>query len=169
MADDEVLAEYTHWLYATAGRLLGSFADPDLDDLVQEGYIAMWRALRSYDESQGALPAWLTAKAEWRMRTVASRRQPRAEDELDESLAGASLLESVDIAYHHGEIADAISGLAPAQRRYVIARFWYGLSGQEMRDLGVFRYDPSSLWTRPRNGARWKLARQLSHMEGAHR
>jgi hypothetical protein len=46
----------------------------------------------------------------------------------------------------------------------VVARFWLGLSGQEMRQLGVFAYDPSSLWTSKKNGARWKLQKELAHL-----
>lgn len=167
MTLDELLPEYRGWLQKVAGTMIG-FGDPGLDDLVQEGYIAMWRALKSYEPSRGSLPSWLTAKARWRMLEVVQRTKHVRFVELDEApeeaLAAPDLLDSLELAYHNGEIAEAISGLTPAQRRYVLARFWLGLSGNEMRQLGVFAYDPSALWNSKVNGARWKLQASLRHL-----
>lgn len=165
MTDDEILREYLPWLRVVAGNLAG-FDSPDLQDLVQEGYIAMWRALRSFSPDSGVLDFWLKFKASNRMKTIAGRRKsPDAElPAWSLDIAAPDLLEKIDIAYHHGEIAQAIDRLSPAQRRYVIARFWLGLSGNEMRELGVFAYDPSALWTSQRNGARWKLQKELAHL-----
>ncbi len=76
MADDETsgpdLAAYHRWLYKTAAAFLpDGFADPDLDDLVQEGRIAMWKAYAAYDECKGTLAPWLVNAARMRMRDIA--------------------------------------------------------------------------------------------------
>lgn len=170
MTDDEILRDYLPWLRKVAGNLIG-FDDPDLQDLVQEGYIAMWRALKNFQPDKGTLDYWLKFKASNRMKTAAIRAHEHPErkpdelpDDRDWDIAAPDLLEAVDIAYHHGEIAAAIDRLTPQQRRYVIARFWLGLTGNEMRQLGVFAYDPSALWTSKRNGARLKLQRELAHL-----
>ena len=60
----------------------------------------------------------------------------------------------------HGEIYDAIASLTPAQRKYVYARFWHGMTTAEMK-AEVFGYDPSALWNSAKNGAKRKLAEQL--------
>jgi RNA polymerase sigma factor (sigma-70 family) len=180
VTDNDILREYLPWLRAVAANLT-SPSDPDLQDLVQEGYIAAWKALKSYDSAQGPLDYWLKYKAHGRMKTLAIRgygkEASRSLDEVVagdlgpatlgdtlESLDGAELLEQVDMAYHSGEVADAISRLTPSQRRYVAARFWLGLSGKEMRELGVFSYDPSALWNQKKCGARWKLGAELAHL-----
>lgn len=165
MDDNEILRPYLPWLRVVAGNMT-DFGHPDLPDLVQEGYIAMWRSLKTFNPDLGALDAWLKFKAVNRMRTLVGRRKLPDEElpvwSLD--IAAPDLLEKIDIAYHHGEIAAAIDRLSPAQRRYVIARFWLGLTGNEMRELGVFNYDASALWNRMPTGARWKLQKELAHL-----
>ena len=183
MTDDEILRPYLPWLRTVAGNLLG-FDSPGIQDLMQEGYIEMWKALKRYDAKAGPLDYWLKFKASNRMKTIAIRahdhpeREPAYLDEpvysdpaatvslgdLIEDLGASELLDKIDIAYHHGEIAAAIDRLSPQQKRYVIARFWLGLTGNEMIQLGVFGYDPSALWNSPRNGARLKLRQELAHL-----
>lgn len=182
MTDDEILRPYMPWLRTVAGNLLGH-QDVGVQDLMQEGYIAMWRALKSYSAEAGPLDYWLKFKASNRMKTVSIRAREHPErvpvslsetvysdptpvelGDTIEDLATAELLATVELAYHHGEIAAAIDALTPQQRRYVIARFWLGLTGNEMVALGVFSYDPSALWNSRRNGARWKLQEELKHL-----
>jgi len=161
------LGAYRGWLQKVAGNMIG-FGDPRLDDLIQEGYIAMWKALSTFSSSRGSQDWWLKYKAHGRMLEVVRRTVHRNEDELseapEEALAAPDLLEALELAYHEGEIAEAISRLTPKQRRYVVARFWLGLSGNEMKQLGVFAYDPSALWNSRKNGARWKLQESLQHL-----
>lgn len=182
MTDDEILRPYMPWLRTVACNLLG-YTDVGVQDLMQEGYIEMWKALRRYNAAAGPLDYWLKFKASNRMKTIAIRAREHPErvpaslnqtvysdptpvelGDILEDLGAAELLETVDLAYHHGEIAAAINALSPQQRRYVIARFWLGLTGNEMIALGVFAYDPSGLWNSKRNGARWKLEEELKHL-----
>ena len=192
------LGDYRSWLLTQAERLLGSHGHPDRDDLVQEGYIAMWRALDTYDEAKGALAGWLTYRARMRMLECIQQRQwtgkpahrdgrhkvegPAFIDSLDRELhgdrdggqtrvtvadivAGVEYLEGTELAYHHGEIMAALEALTPAQRKYVEAKFWHGMSESEIK-AEVFGYDAGSLWRSQKNGARLKLAEALGHLAG---
>jgi RNA polymerase sigma factor (sigma-70 family) len=175
VTDDEILRDYLPWLRKVAGGMLG-FDDPGLDDLVQEGYIEMWRALRRWDSGRGPLDYWLKFKSSNRMKTVSTRAHEKAVlasidalhtdhgDTLADLLEAPDVLERIELAYHDGEIAAAIDRLTPQQRKYVLARFWLGLTGNEMVQLGVFTYDPSALWNSKVNGARWKLQEDLKHL-----
>lgn len=140
MIDPGVVDDYSRWLHKMANEL-GRPADHD--DLVQEGRIAMWRALETYDESLGSLPAWLTGAARQRMRDIAwGKGQPfgheavRGEKPVDEGPSLDAMTESeidgilgyVEEAYADGELADAISRLSLPQRQYVFLRFWAGLN-----------------------------------------
>jgi DNA-directed RNA polymerase specialized sigma24 family protein len=74
MSSDESpdLGAYRNWLYKTAADLLpGGYYDPDIDDLVQEGRIAMWKAYESYDDCKGTLAPWLVNAARMQMKGIA--------------------------------------------------------------------------------------------------
>lgn len=139
MIDPSVLADYEKWLHRvanTVGRL------EDHDDLVQEGRVAMWRALSTYDETRGSLPSWLTRAAEQRMKDVAwGHGQPFGHEavrgvrevEMGPSLDGEpeqvveALLGYVEDAYHDGEILRIVRTLTPEQQQVVFLRFWGGI------------------------------------------
>lgn len=139
MIDPSVIDDYSKWLHAVANRLTDA---ANHDNIVQEGRVAMWRALATYDESKGALPTWLTRAAEMRMKDVAwGKGQPFGHEavrgarpvEEGPSLDGLEeqvvegLLGYVEEAYHDGEIWAAVNSLTEKQREYVFLRFWGGL------------------------------------------
>lgn len=188
---DEQLADalpgYRRWLHRVAYDML-PVTSADHDDLVQEGYVAMWRALDTYDSDKGPLPSWLTHAARMRMRDVAhghgqwtgrpEQRGSRSVDatSLDELLATepehpslAGMLDEVELAYHEGEIAEALAALSPAQRRYVFARFWLGLDptsrAPAMRALVAQVPELSQRWLWQR--ARVVLRERLHHLVAA--
>lgn len=79
MTDDEGespdLGAYHCWLYKVAAEFLpGGPHDTDIDDLVQEGRIAIWKAYQVYDECKGTLAPWLTNAARMRIRHRQSSR-----------------------------------------------------------------------------------------------
>jgi RNA polymerase sigma factor (sigma-70 family) len=172
-----LLAQYRGWLCAVAAGLVQD--SQQREELAQEGWIAMWRAAQVFDESKGALPAWLTQHALWRMRdrsrdqrwtgrpdrrmgrspVVGVVEYPRSDHLLWESLEAVDAMEGVMWAYHRGAILDAISRLTPGQRKYVYLRFWCGFRGPDM--VAAFGYDPHGLWSSPTNGARKKLRASL--------
>lgn len=194
----DCLPDYRRWLYRVAHDLTASYAGHytavAADDLVQEGYVAMFRALDTYDPGRGALPSWLTGAARLRMREVASGHSPQSSnlpadrttsrppivdstdrmaehdsDLLDQLTTTGDGLDGVVFAYHDGEIAQAIDRLPPAQRRYVLARFYAGLDPTsrqpDMRALVnlVPELADRHLWG-GRNGAKERLARDLAHL-----
>lgn len=198
LSSSELLPAYERWLHATAYRISPPGRNEAYhDDLVQEGRVAMWRAMAAYDPAQGALPSWLTTAAKMRMADVVRRAgswlgrparygpQPAAEKvsspvSLDELLAvdgdsdplmrllsAADVAESLDLAYHHGEIMFALNSLRPDQRRYVVLRFWGGLSDPEMVRAGHFSSNPGYLWRDARTGARGVLKLRLAHLASA--
>lgn len=140
MIDPEILDDYKGWLHVVANSLVDRERH---DDLVQEGRIAMWRALETYDETRGSLPSWLTRAAEMRMRDLAwGTGQPTGHEavrgsrpvEEGPSLDGMvedeieALLGHIEEAYHDGEVMQVIrSELSPKQQEYVFLRFWGGL------------------------------------------
>lgn len=190
-----VLPDYHRWLHKVAYDML-PMNSPDHDDLVNEGYIAMWRAFDTFDASRGSLPSWLTGAARLRMGDVARGKgqwfghEPvRGHREVEhtsldamvdvggdflETLLGVDVLDGVESAYHHGEIAQAIAALSPMQREYVYARFYLGIDPSSqtpvmraLRDeFPVIR--KRYLWTgtSKARGAREKLAAALGHLVG---
>lgn len=175
---DAALEPYRGWLLAVAATM----TRPQLvEDLAQEGWVAMWRALQSFDPARGALPSWLTRKALWRMRTciadeawlgrparhlgrgaIRDTTEYATDDPLLERLADDNAIEAAMWAYHQGEVLAAVARLSPAQRRYVYLRFWRGLRGAELAQ--EFGYEPHALWTSQRNGARQKLRDSLARL-----
>lgn len=188
---ERILPDYRGWLY----RVARDYGKSEMvDDLAQEGYVAMWRALPTYDPAQGALPAYLTTAARNRMIDILrkgnwtgkpeSRGSQPVEvvahvdewDDPDVLLGGVGMLDGVEIAYHEGEITAALNTLSPAQRRYVIARFWLGLDPKSrepaMKALCALVPEmrrASSLWlgTHNQRGARDRLAEALAHLAPA--
>lgn len=174
------LSAYESWLHHRAHQMVqGTRLRPtgdDHDDLAQLGMIAMWKALASFDPDKGALPAWLTMKANGAMKD-ALRPAPTKHgldsslevlldsvDDFtpDELVANPDLLAGVVNAYHAGEIARAMDALTPKQQEYVRLRFWEGLSTREL--TARFGYDPSGLWNSKKNGAKYKLQKVLAHL-----
>lgn len=85
-----------------------------------------------------------------------------SEDELEAALGHVLIAEGVIMAYHHGEIAQALDSLTPRQREYVELRFWRGMEHPELE--AHFGYNPGSLWSAKKGGARVRLAKELAHL-----
>ena len=51
---------------------------------------------------------------------------------LDEVIDAGELVDDVAVAYHHGEIIQALNALTFTQREYVFARFWLGKTNPEI-------------------------------------
>lgn len=173
MNADEVLQAYRGWLLKQAGNLVGSSRPSDVVDLAQEGWIAMWRALGTYDATRGALPAWLTSKARLRMLDCVARRYwtgtpsrrgsltSVVETPLDwRDVPDASYpvelevqLPDVEVAYHAGEVLAALNRLPAPHREYVYRCFWRGETHREATD---------------RLGNRWSHAKRALRENLAH-
>lgn len=135
------LLAFQGWLHAVSNRLLNP-GHPDHDDLVQEGYIAMWRASKTFKQGKGSLTAWVIRAAELRMRDLAwGHGQPTGHqalrgtravtvamhlDELASDLReqlepiAQDIAEGAMWAYHHGQVQAALDRLTSLQREAVL-------------------------------------------------
>lgn len=211
---NQTLQSYTGWLHTVARNMTDISR---ADDLAQEGYIAMWRAMSTHNPDRCPLDWWLKTNALNRMRTISAggsfttnqgrktitgfttkqgnttreRIQTYISDNpkasgvevakaLDLSqatvsyhrskmgtvsasqslteetvsmdamldggweLEGSNYLDDFVFAYHAGEIYEALDVLTPAQRKYVIERFYHSRTVSEL--IEIFGYDPTSMW-----------------------
>jgi DNA-directed RNA polymerase specialized sigma24 family protein len=164
-------------------RLRGSSASSDIyQDVLQEGRIVQFEVLSRRPD---APPAYVSAAMSNRITEVVSRgtwtgmsrthgkqldplrRRDRdsISDEtlrLDEVVSSSQLLDEVALAYHHGEIAEAISALTFTQRVHVFSRFWMGMSNAEIAAAqGCSKQTVERQW---RTEIRPHLVSQLGHL-----
>lgn len=164
--------------------------DPRFEDALQEGRIAFWREYRDLVAELSPAPVpFALWRAEQRMKRVAYRSEaltghapmigrpevktvamldkPVAEgaDETlaDLILAANDVLDGVELAYHAGEIAAALEALPEHHRKYVVARFWYGLTDTEIAAQEGLS-SSKVLYNRWTRTIRPALMRQLAHL-----
>lgn len=156
-----ILADYDAWLRREAAYALPDGArSRDHADLVQEGRIAMWRSLKSFDPDKGALASWITRAARVRMRDLAhGHGQPLGHEPNRGSVEAVPSVwidsmsdearNQVDEILSYWELpADpvtervkrAVARLEDEKaREYIWLRFWAGVDvgsrSPEMRDL----------------------------------
>jgi RNA polymerase sigma factor (sigma-70 family) len=160
----ELLLAYRPWLRTTARNFLRGRPEHQAEDLAQEGWIAMWRAFQ--DDSGGApLDWWLKRQAILRMNqmirdwlTTNKQRAHLFTDDVGALVELSAHVEGIEIAYHHGEILQALNALTSREREYVYLRFWCGWRQPQM--IEHFGYKPSALW----GTARPKLRAALAHL-----
>ena len=137
---DFPLDDYHNWLYKTAVDLLpGGFQDPGIDDVVQEGRIAMWKSLEAFDDCKGTLAPWVTNAARMRMRDVVHGHGRPTGHEAVRGSREAEVIAYIDAQDDRPEIAEAVVELAEPilmdvlrelpeeQREYIWLRFWCGV------------------------------------------
>jgi RNA polymerase sigma factor (sigma-70 family) len=134
----EILGRYRRWIYAMV-REMAPRLYSEWEDLAQEAWISIWKALKTYDPELGAEATYLTTAARMRVTDVLRRhiwtgtpsiRGHRREEPAtpvdtdwdwvdDQSTYIENRFDDALMAYHHGEIADALSKLSAADRTYV--------------------------------------------------
>lgn len=183
------LGRFRPWLHYVANRFAEG-TDLQPEDLAQEGWIALWRAVRDYGKTD---ERYLHVTARNRMRLIAggrpplgsgARRGPRTEPTIVDSLDRAydkaadgwmddpllvatavDMLDGVEAAYHDGEIAQALAALPFGHRQYVVARFWLGMTDVEIAAMQERdKRDVGRTWKRT---IRPKLAERLGHLAAA--
>lgn len=137
-----------------ATQILGTDATPtNIDDVAQEGWVTLWRALRDFEGGE-VVDVWCRAVARNGMRNYLQQwryalRDLRRVDyvggaaELDLITGSAEGVEAVAVGYHHGRVLEAVNALPPGYRDYVIRRFWQGYSTTELQQIMS-----RSVWTR---------------------
>jgi RNA polymerase sigma factor (sigma-70 family) len=162
----ELLERYRPWLFGTARGLLGGrLGRQGVEDLAQEGWIAMWRVLRGDYGTREVTDYWLHFNARRRMTQVVrnwfdakKQRQFIWADDVTRIVELTSHLGAVELAYHQGEIYEAIGALPEDHRRYIVLRFWGGLTETMLVEhLGP---RPHDVWP----AARKRLAPVLQHL-----
>lgn len=154
LANDEVtvlLRSYQPWLRTVAANALAS-RPAWIEDLAQEGLIALWLAYRDFDPSRGTpLDYWLKFKARGAMLQVIRNVGAQKRDTQREVLTGDARLLDVRVALpiERDVVADervlrAVRGLARRQREYAFLRFWCGWREPEL--VEHFGYGPSGIW-----------------------
>jgi DNA-directed RNA polymerase specialized sigma24 family protein len=170
MDERALLLSYRGWLRNTAVDLLAGRPLHRAEDLAQEGWIAMWRAVQ--DDRDVAVKApldwWLKRQALLRMQqcvrdwfTPAKQRQHLLVDDVASLVELSTVLPVLELAYHRGEVYAAVGRLTPREREYVTLRFWGGANPAQLVDH--FGYKPHGLW----RTAAPKLALDLAHLAGA--
>lgn len=163
----ELLLHYRPWLRATAADLMQGRPPHRIDDLGQEGWIAMWKAMHEDRDVAVKAPLdwWLKHRAINRMRNVVrdwfvpgKQRQHIFTDDIPDLMAASAELENIELAYHYGEIRAAVDRLPPREREYVLLRFWGGYTYSRL--VAHFGYNTSNVWriVRP------KLVSDLEHL-----
>ncbi|MGL5827753.1 MAG: sigma factor [Nocardioides sp.] len=202
---DEFVPE-RHWRWLVSRALvLDTDSNLSRDDIAQEGLIAMWLSHGKFKPGKGtSYLGWLHMVADRRMAEIASGRkqpvghqpvpghwEPRhgermfslgAMDEGSpayERIVGRDALDSVEDAYHHGVIHEALAQLPQAEREYVVLRFWGGLEPRDRSQRGSTRaqraaYDQRAATERELSGGidhtqwpriRQTLAGELANLE----
>jgi RNA polymerase sigma-70 factor, ECF subfamily len=112
--DDAALRElfYRHapWL---AMRLRPALPADDVEDVLQETFLAVWRGARGY-RPEGAAGAWLWGIARRQTAALKRRRGPAGLELSDLAAAGGGeTLDPVLAAVSHAELEQAVAGLGP--------------------------------------------------------
>jgi RNA polymerase sigma factor (sigma-70 family) len=125
---EEILSRYRGFLMKTA-RSLAPRRPNEWVDLSQEGWIAMWKALATFDPSRGSEAAWLTTAARLAMvdclrrdlwtgtlgKRGHVRERPAVPVDTDWDWTERAVTENYDaalMAYHDGEVSAALSTLS---------------------------------------------------------
>jgi DNA-directed RNA polymerase specialized sigma24 family protein len=149
-----------------------------VQDLAQEGHIAMWKAAQQGTPAGVKQSTYLLNQARWRMKRCLERHTwTGMEDRRTSGYGGTAKrlyaddveqgmptdaedmcradndVEMFILSYHHGEIMSAINKLTMSQREKVFRRFWRGENV-----TGGWWYGP--------HGAKEKLATELAHLKG---
>jgi len=173
---EKILERYQGWLVKTAQRLAFRWHSySEWPDLVQEGQLAMWKAMSTFDPDKGAEVTYLQRAAHLRMNDCLrrdlwtgqpsvrghireSRATPLTSDHIDD-LDGQHTpseyeLTSVEWGYHKREIKKALSLLSFEEQVRIRETI--------MNDGGRYSWRHYRLHEDTRN----VLARKLSHLEG---
>lgn len=145
---EQVITETEPLIRFLAARYVDR-GSPTYHDLVQEGLLHYWNTLLA---KPGQKKAYYVEAAKRRMSNVAVRAFPMTGSESEGRhyrpkttsvdwaeadsflmLVAADLLRDVAFAYHRGQIVQALRDLPEADRDFVIQRFWFGKTNEEIR------------------------------------
>lgn len=179
---DELLVEHYRPMVERMARGLRRVnASTSWEDVAQEGFIEVWKMLAKGEREQARILK--AARNRMISQLIHFRDFPHpnvknyfvveahapvvgegagVENSVWADLEANDDVEAVSVAYHAGEVANALARLTPNQRKYVWMRFYEGKTHAEITE--VFGYNPGCVWSDKRNGAREKLRAELGHL-----
>jgi RNA polymerase sigma-70 factor, ECF subfamily len=125
--------------YSLAYRLLGT--REAAEDLVQDAFLAVWRAPAGYSAGRGSVRTWILAivhnRGVDRLRSAAasSRRQEALETQALGVRAGPDLDEVAAARAEAGEVRGALRDLPPEQQRVLALAYYGGFTHQEIAGI----------------------------------
>jgi DNA-directed RNA polymerase specialized sigma24 family protein len=172
MTEDEIirgyLEEYAPRLRWMAQALLRGEELRFVEDLAQEGWIAMWRQIKTGRSAekfliQAAKSRMQTCRRDWFTTGKSKANAPNGRD-----IPEQGFQQDLELMYHFGEIHTAINALTPREREYIFLRFWAftGETGKGTPNPAIQSRFKSSNATAHWNSARAKLAEALEHLRG---
>jgi RNA polymerase sigma factor (sigma-70 family) len=168
---EDDLAASDRLLVGLALKVVGLRTDPRFHDTLQEGLIEFWKAYSTLPDDDTRV-RYSVQRAKLRMQHVAWRNEPLtgqasrqgkpevpfgpsldspiAENlTLGDILGVSQSIEGVEIAYHHGQIVQALNEMPAQHREYVVLRFWGGWTDTEIaKHFGVSTSGMHNRWKR---------------------
>jgi RNA polymerase sigma factor (sigma-70 family) len=138
--DDQALSElynrYSRPVYATGIRLLG---DAHLaEELVQDAFMSVWRAARTFDSSRASFATWLYRITRNRAVDLNRRRQVRPFSGGEDALRNVSGGPEPEASVDGWDVARALSRIPEEHREVLTLAYFEGLSQREIsRRTGV--------------------------------
>lgn len=128
MSTDTDLLSWQAWVRTVARRL-----DPDMiDDLEQEGMIALWLAISTHDPSKSPLNYWMKKHATWRMLSAVQAARKNPVVYVNDVFALPEASTEYNMPEYEKEVHAALSTLTDRERDYVYRRFWLGWSYSQL-------------------------------------
>jgi RNA polymerase sigma factor (sigma-70 family) len=173
---EERVERFRKWAYKVAYGFVnaeieresarGDSARHDVDDLAQEAMIAIWDAgtkkrdaVATYyahagrramvDALRGRAATGSGGGQHYRPRTTSADAIAEAEPDVWDALAASDALAGIEMAYHEGEIMQALAALKPQYREYVVRRFWGGQRDVDIAsEMGTTNKAVGNWWAR---------------------
>jgi RNA polymerase sigma-70 factor, ECF subfamily len=130
---------YERYARAVLGLALRRLGDRGrAEDAVQETFVSIWRAARTYDPARGAGAPWLFAVAR---NAIVDRSRARTETPIEvpeEPSAESGPHERAELSWTRWRVHRALEGLPQKEREVIELAYWRGLSQSEVATaLGI--------------------------------
>lgn len=163
---DAAIQQYSGYVASVAGRILGKARREDVEEIVSDVFVALWRTAEQLEESQASLKGYLATIA--RHTTVDRLRQRHPETTvLEEEMLFAEATdepETVTIRKEQSAMLRRLLMEMPAEDREIFVRFYY--YQQTTKEIAaILVKNESTVKARLARG-RKKLREQLTRQEG---
>jgi DNA-directed RNA polymerase specialized sigma24 family protein len=147
----EILQSFRPWLRAVAKNMTRSNSDR-CEELAAEGWVAIWLAVKHHsDRNFDMTSPFLKTVALNKMRSIIRGWTAQCRDISNRVL----VVEDTNPSVWDGLFVEHLS---PGERKYVLLKYWGGLTDTEM--IQHFGYRPKTIGT----SAHKKLKKELAHL-----